>query len=106
MDKEQARKHHPEDTLKDELDFLEEFARAWRMLVSPDVPSVLQLRRWYMLHDPLRMLATLNHVAAKAERMEQAKETFTADHQIRIFSSIANHLKTNEQGKHHDHKSR
>lgn len=90
-------KWHPEDTLKDQLDFLEEFARAWRMLVGSEAPSMGQLNRWHQLHHPLRMLATLSRVSAKAERMAEANKEFSADHQVKFFSSVANILKTEEQ---------
>lgn len=90
-------KHHPADTLQDQLDFLEEFSRAWKLMVSPEAPNMRQLTRWYALHHPLRMLSALSRVSAKAGKMEDAKEVFTADHQVRLFSAIANHMKTEEE---------
>jgi hypothetical protein len=85
------------DELKEELNFLEQFQRAWRMSVSEDVPSLSQCRTWYKLHNPLRMLKALSKTSAKAERVEASGRAFDSDFAARIFSSIANHFKTQEE---------
>ena len=97
MDNTERTKHSPTDTLQDRLDFIEQFVRGWRMLISHDVPNAQQCNLWARLHHPARMIVALGKVSAKAQKMDDAQNLFTADHQIKTFSSYCNGLKTDEE---------
>ena len=82
------------------LNFMEEFPKMWQLLELGQPPSQRQIAVWWDLHrdNPVRIVQALLKLSYKSGK------TLTADHAIRMLSSIANNLKTIEQEKSNEKK--